>query len=509
MNKEFYKTATSIGAALVIIGFFLPWVSMGPFSMSGYDIPKIAEMFSGMARNEASSGAQLYYILYLIPLLSGYLLYSEYKGSNKFFILVKIIVFLLVAFVIYKLSTLGNNKGIFEISGFGLWVTVAGSIYLLIQAIKEFKKPATVNTNEEVQKQPSGTPIKEMFDQATKQAKVRIRKISFKWIAKYKIVIIFSLVIIITGIALFFIFHKNSYQKAFSFIEEGDYKQAKYYSDKCYSEINEEKLELSFDEKNNLDLIPEIASLLEKVNAAKQEFSIQIKPEYSQNADIYNKTITNLASNVNVVNNLTLKDLLKKSSVGLDINKILQKSVCFSDSVNISFLEYLLNDSLLLAIKNNKMEFSEENYSSIEKNVNIVIDNIIEKELNKEKIKSLQSKLNVISVAIKESITSRETAVNNQQEFKDGDIRTIVGTIKGYECIEICVLTILNEENKEEVIMQLANNFEGKNLLIDENETLLQKCLNTKYKLTLRYTETKNIDVGDLKGWEIKKVETL
>ena len=178
MNKEFYKTKTGIGAFIVLIGFLLPWVSLGPFgSISGYDIPKFAEIASGMGRSfqrgEAASGTQFYYILYLIPLLSCYLLYGEYKKKNKFFNPVKIIIFLLTAFVVFKLSTMGKG-GLFEKAGIGLWITFGGSIYLLIQSIKQLQTLKTIPPVENKTKiAESGTPIKKMFDLVAKQVQTK------------------------------------------------------------------------------------------------------------------------------------------------------------------------------------------------------------------------------------------------------------------------------------------------------------------------------------------------
>ena len=159
MKKEFYKTPTTIGAALVIIGFLLPWVSFsfGPMTMSvsGYDIPKLGEMFSGLKRSfdegKASSGNQLYYVLYLIPLLAGYLIYSEYKNIKKYFVPAKVVIFLLSGFVIYKLAFLGGSiSENLQQGGIGLWISVGGGIYLLVQAVKEFgtqRIPASKDSN--------------------------------------------------------------------------------------------------------------------------------------------------------------------------------------------------------------------------------------------------------------------------------------------------------------------------------------------------------------------------
>ena len=213
MNKEFYKTQTSIGAIIVIVGFFLPWISMGPFSFSGYDAPKLAEMFSGMERSmrhgNNSSGTQFYYILYFIPLLSGYLLYGEYKGEKKYFNPAKIAIFLLCAFVILKLSLMDGHQNIFEIAGIGIWVTFGGSVFLLIKLIKEFQKPIVA-----IPTQSSSQSVDPKLE--TTQPQIAVNTIQQTsnfdigaWINKNKKILIGIVSSVIVLFVVYFLFLKN------------------------------------------------------------------------------------------------------------------------------------------------------------------------------------------------------------------------------------------------------------------------------------------------------------
>jgi hypothetical protein len=151
MNKEFYKTPTSLIALVLIIGFFLPWISLGNFiSISGYEIPKTAELLDGIARSfseNPSSSIKLYYILYLIPILSAYLLYGEYQGKQMYFVPVKIFIFSIFIFIIYKINSTGNDIGFFEKTDIGLWISIAGIFFLGIQIIQSFQEPVSENEN--------------------------------------------------------------------------------------------------------------------------------------------------------------------------------------------------------------------------------------------------------------------------------------------------------------------------------------------------------------------------
>ncbi len=135
MNREFYKTGTSIAAGLSVIGFILPWLSLPFFGgISGYEIPSLF--------NRIGSQGILYYIIYLIPIFSLYLLYCEYSGEKKLFTQSKIIIFAISIFLIYwSFSKWGGD--VFSLARIGFWMTIGSGIALFVQAIKSKQNDET------------------------------------------------------------------------------------------------------------------------------------------------------------------------------------------------------------------------------------------------------------------------------------------------------------------------------------------------------------------------------
>jgi hypothetical protein len=403
MNKEFYKTPTSIGAALAIIGFLLPWVSLGPFgSISGYDIPKVAEMFSGMAsifnRGEVSSGSQFYYILYLIPLLSAYLLYGEYNGSKKFFAPAKIIIFLLSAFVVYKLDSLGNGS-IFEKAGIGLWITVGGSIYLLIKAIKEFQtSPAITTTEDENQTSESGLLNKKMFDLAAIQAQA---KQALKLSPRTKKIVIASTAIIILSVGLYFILHKNSYQKTISALENHNWEEVLYYYEKTNFELNNNKLELNFDETKKLQMAYSIAIFMKQINSLRKEFYSTDKSTIENYGSFYDRF-----ANISTLGMLEQEEEAKV--LDIDLKKILQPAIQFSDSVMLGYADLFVNDSLISKVSKKE---TIVNIEQINKNIDILLGGIIDTEKNKLRIKSIKDKAQKLEILQQKNISDLEKEI--------------------------------------------------------------------------------------------------
>lgn len=435
MNKEFYKTQTSIGAALAIIGFILPWVSMGPFgSISGWDIPKVAEMFSGMARSfsrdEVSSGTQLYYLLYLIPILSGYLLYGEYKDSKKFFVPAKIVIFLLSAFVVYKLSDIGKG-GIFERAGVGLWITVVGSIYLLIQAIKELQTAKTVTIVEnEAQTAESGTPNKKMFDLAAKQAQA---KKALKLSPKTKKIIIASTAIIILSVGLYFLLHKNSYQKVMSALENNNWQEVNYNYEKAQAEISSGDLKLDYDETKKLGIAQWIADKMIPIDEFRKKY-------YSSNRNLL-QTFYDLDKEWTALPNLKTKPS-DASAVDIDVDKIYKPYVLFSDSFNLAFVELYFPDSSMQKLRDKKVQL-DQNYLSttlpnLSSNTDIILSRIIDSENNdvKIRIEKVKNKLSeakslattIIAEQVKNTPTTY-TESNDEPSFTADFIGTWTGKL--------------------------------------------------------------------------------
>lgn len=420
MNKEFYKTPTSIGAVLVIIGFILPWVSFGPFAISGYEIPKVAETFSGMGRSfssgEASSGTLLYYLLYLIPLLSGYLLYCEYKRNKNFFSPAKFMIFLLSAFVVYKLSSMGEVS-IFKMAGIGLWITFGGSVYLLIQAIKELQPSKTDTAVEnEIQKAKSTTTNKKMFDFAAYQAKAQE---ALKLSPKTKNIIIASTSIIILSVGLYFLFHKNSYQKTMSALENNQWEELNYNYEKSLTEIASGNLELDYDETKKLEIAQSIADKMIPIDEFKKKYNS------------FNKF--NLQTFLDLDEEWTaLPDLKTKPShagtLGIDVDKIYEPYVVFSDSFNLAFVEIYFPDSSMQKFRDRTVILDSNDISTllaqISKGTDVLLSRIIDTENNDvksrvEKVKNNLSELKSLTTAILAEQSQARLAELEYEEIDD------------------------------------------------------------------------------------------
>ena len=87
---KFGERYENIFVAGLILSFFLPWISFGGFfSINGLDMPtmlsglgKIAKGFSGK-ENADTAGTGIFYIFYLIPILSiSYLVLTLKKNKN-------------------------------------------------------------------------------------------------------------------------------------------------------------------------------------------------------------------------------------------------------------------------------------------------------------------------------------------------------------------------------------------------------------------------------------------
>lgn len=146
MNKFIEKAEMSF-AALLILAFFLPWISMGGLiTFSGYNIPEaikgISDIVGIFAEEEVGTPGTVYlaYLLYLIPLLGLTVIILGFKDIEK-----KIVTILAGAlpyiYLIYALIKVGN---IFESASIGLYLTLIAGLCLILSAfgIIKFNKKA-------------------------------------------------------------------------------------------------------------------------------------------------------------------------------------------------------------------------------------------------------------------------------------------------------------------------------------------------------------------------------
>lgn len=139
MKKEFL-TKTSTGALLVTIGFFLPWVNFVIFNVSGFELPsaiirmqKLGNLFNN--ENEVENYMNYCsYILFLIPIASGNIIYCLYSKTEKFlsFSKITIILFLVIIISGYYKAGLDSVNSI----AVGLYMTFIGCVLITIDYIK-------------------------------------------------------------------------------------------------------------------------------------------------------------------------------------------------------------------------------------------------------------------------------------------------------------------------------------------------------------------------------------
>jgi len=146
MNKFLEKTEM-LFAAVLLLGFFLPWASIGGLvSFSGYNIPEALKGLSGLAgafsKETAETPVKVYlsYLLYLIPLLSIIIIVLGFKDikTKVISICAGALPFL---FLIYALIDIGN---IFKAASIGVYVTLIAGLCLILSAfgIIKFNKKA-------------------------------------------------------------------------------------------------------------------------------------------------------------------------------------------------------------------------------------------------------------------------------------------------------------------------------------------------------------------------------
>lgn len=135
----FYKNPKNIIASLLLLGFFLPWISYGYISKSAFSIPfspqdienilKFVSMFKPQLAEQISMPKELIYLyaLYLFPLLVTFLFFL----SSRIFSIGVALIPLLPFTLAYQLLPFDITKYI----GFGLVLTLIASVALIIESL--------------------------------------------------------------------------------------------------------------------------------------------------------------------------------------------------------------------------------------------------------------------------------------------------------------------------------------------------------------------------------------
>ena len=181
MNK-FKFTGTNIAAALLVLAYFFPWVSVMTMTMSGFSVTSNG-VSPGILAGVITGLTRLFMVLaFLVPLCGATILYQNITGNRKFEKFYKPAHIIPAIFLIsgiaglyfkmkpdapaYRNDMFGEmtrrvsdmTPGAFDIMSFGVYLSLAAAIYLLLVSFgkikdKEYYKPAPANTeNPEIPK---------------------------------------------------------------------------------------------------------------------------------------------------------------------------------------------------------------------------------------------------------------------------------------------------------------------------------------------------------------------
>lgn len=141
---KFTSKAENLWAAAMILGFLLPWVSVGGFfSLAGYQLPQImntvrkfADSFG--AQQNVPSEAYIVYAVYLIPVLAVLVIVQSMRDADTRF--TRLMAGLVpVALLIYALVRGGGTDALKALS-VGAYLTLVAAVGMLLTLRS---KPAT------------------------------------------------------------------------------------------------------------------------------------------------------------------------------------------------------------------------------------------------------------------------------------------------------------------------------------------------------------------------------
>lgn len=168
-------TGVNIAAALLVLGYFFPWFSaMGNISMSGFSITSTGVSPGMLSMLVKGTDRLLMILIIVVPLSAALILYQNISGNLKFAKFYRLahnipaIVLLGGLLMLYfKLqpdepsnnygfgavsrSMRDLSPGLFDVMGFGIYLSVAAAVYLLLVNIgkvkdKEYYKPAATSS---------------------------------------------------------------------------------------------------------------------------------------------------------------------------------------------------------------------------------------------------------------------------------------------------------------------------------------------------------------------------
>lgn len=134
----------TIGAAVIIVAFFLPWVKLGG-SFAGYEIPDIASAAGKATSLRSWTGkfdinVYFVYSLFLIPLSAVAIVVLAFQGKD-----VRPAAWVAAAMplagIVYGLIRMGLD--VFPRVGLGGWLTIAAAAVMLLALLKVIKYPGS------------------------------------------------------------------------------------------------------------------------------------------------------------------------------------------------------------------------------------------------------------------------------------------------------------------------------------------------------------------------------
>ena len=139
---KFSDRLENIFAVCLLVFFLFPWVSIFIVSFNGFELPGIfrnAGMLAGKMKGAAiPASGNVFYILYMIPILSvTYLFFTLKMGRNIKAISITLGLIPSAVFL-YALSQIGGKM--LDVVGIGAWLSILSGIGMVLAALGVLKK---------------------------------------------------------------------------------------------------------------------------------------------------------------------------------------------------------------------------------------------------------------------------------------------------------------------------------------------------------------------------------
>ena len=122
-----FKKIENLAAIAIVIGFFLPWFSMGIVSFSGYDLPNLGNFANAFREDPGEFNA--YWLVYIVPAGAVLALFADFQGNDAKMIYV-ISGIINVSLFLYALAETGGDA--FSV---GVWITALASVIMVMSAL--------------------------------------------------------------------------------------------------------------------------------------------------------------------------------------------------------------------------------------------------------------------------------------------------------------------------------------------------------------------------------------